>query len=359
MLVLLLLGLLPLCMSCGEEITVGTWNAMRQPWLPEWEDQVNKNVAQKDIDVLHLVEIWTDEEALKILARKDVAALYPYHYRAQKRNTETCGCGNNPYFTTLGTEFLNCLIRTGTNPREIIQPSNGRIADECFTFGVQMVLLNPANTTDGFLCLACIINSAQKYVPGQFGVSEIIAQCNAGKGPLYAYGGESGHLILSKCPLEDVQEEPAYAWLSNRVNIYATFQGVTIGFGHFAYNFIEDINPLYASLMFGQTQVQQATQMILRDPDLIVGDLNTGSNYQPAGYNLLMQHYDTTFSTETDTYCPSNRGSFKMCIGAAPQAIDHILVRKCSGVQYELAKLFNTKLISDHVGVKAVVYAEE
>jgi endonuclease/exonuclease/phosphatase family metal-dependent hydrolase len=347
------------CYLACDTMKIGVWNTMRQPWLKQWEKLVNNHIVQDDIDILHLVEIWTDVEASKILARPDVRLTYPYYYRPQKRNTEKCGCNHNPYFKALGTNFLNCVIRTGTNPREIIEPSTGKIADECYTFALQIVLFNPSNTTNGFLCFACIINSAQNYKAGSFGVDQIMTQCDNNGGPLYAYQGESGQLILSKCPLEAVEEEFSYAWLSNRINIYATYGGVTIGFGHFAYNLLEDINPLYASLMYGDTQYHQASQMLARSPDVIVGDLNTGFNYQPAGYNLLLSRYDSTFCLNTNTYCPASHRSFPACLGVQGQAVDHILVRRGSEVDYDYAELFNVHpLMSDHVGVKTTIYPD-
>jgi endonuclease/exonuclease/phosphatase family metal-dependent hydrolase len=337
---------------------------MRQPWLPQWEEDVNKNIIQKDIDVLHLTEIWTDSEANKILNRKDVKLTYPYHYRPKKRNTGTCGCNHNPYFDALGREFLNCVIETGTNPREIIQPSNGSVSLSCYSSAIKMVLLDTSNTTNGFLCLACVINSAQNYISNKFDVNEIMDQCNNNSGPLYAYDGESAHLILSKYPLKDIEEEYAYAWLSNRVNIYATidinsenFKPIRIGFGHFAFNLLQDINNTYTNYMYGYTQKEQAIQMVNKNPDVIIGDLNTGDNYQPDGYKLLLEDYISTFSNTTNTYCPPDR-TFEMCVGIAPQAIDHVLVKRKSKVYFDRAKLFNKNpMVSDHIGVKCAIYS--
>jgi len=367
---MLLFCLILTCLA-RNSITVGVWNTMRQPWLqnsssgilagsasPQWEALVNNNVVQKDIDVLHLVEIWTDTEMNKILSRKDVRSVYPYYYRPQKRN-DKCGCIGpySPYFMALGTAFLNCLIANGTNPREIIQPSNGFLSTECLTYGLQIVLFDRSNRTDGFLCLSCIINSAQKYIPGLFGVEQIMEQCANSTGPLYAYDGESGHLILSKNPLIGVEEEFAYSWLSNRINVYATYKGVRLAFGHFAYNLLEDVDPRLAYMMYGYIQYQQASQMILKHPDVIIGDLNTGYNYQPAAYNFLLQYYDSTFGHEIDTYCPISHKTFPMCLGVPPQSVDHILVKKHSNIQYEEAEVFNVgPLMSDHIGIKVKLH---
>ena len=338
-------------------LRVGTWNVMQQPWLTEWTPQVLTNLANLNLDVLVLQEVWTDRVRNLITTNKDITKDFSFFYSSPNRQ-KTVGCDfTDASLVTEAQMFVGCLMQTGTNLTQIIQPYDGPVNPLCNLAGIQVALHNgnPAN----FECLACLINAMQNSID-PFGT------CGSQSGDAYSYKGTNGILILSKFKIRNVTNSTFSSWLANRINIHFTVKGVKFSAGHFAYNVLEDVNPLYAPFMFGDTQPQQAADMVAKGSDVFIGDLNTGlgtptiPEYQPRGYNILVNGgYVDTLPAVTATYC--SNPSFKMCSdgrgGSYPgQAIDHILVKTDPKLRFSGSVTFNSQpLMSDHIGVRAVV----
>jgi len=115
--------------------------------------------------------------------------------------------------------------------------------------------------------------------------------------------------------------------------------------------------------MYGITQIDQAKDVVSEKPDVFVGDLNSGTNYQPEGLlHLEANGYGPVLPDSTQTWCPPSHFDFQLCINAGgltgpySAAIDHIMIRKCAGVYAFRAHTFNDQPeVSDHLGVGAVV----
>jgi endonuclease/exonuclease/phosphatase family metal-dependent hydrolase len=341
------------------EVKVGVWNVMQQPWIGTWTDQVNNHIATTDLDILHLVEIWTDRERDAILNNPAIRTKYPFHYTPSVRN-ERCGCNitSEPELAKKIQDFLGCAMLNGIDIRQLIQPYPNPLPAICNWAGMAIALnnLNPSN----FICLSCVINTAQNLPQGlspEVQISTVINTCASKVGDKYSYKGVNGQLILSKFQIRDVREAKFNGWLANRINIHATIRNIRFVFGHFAYNVIEDFMPDAKGLMYGDTQFQQAQEIAVSLPDVVVGDLNTGPDYQPDGYNLLLQAgFKSVFEVQPQTYCSPSHVNFTMCVGMAPQSIDHIMIRNTNFLRSKNAEIFNDlPLMSDHVGVKAVV----
>ncbi len=347
------------------ELRVGTWNVMQQPWITEWTSVVNSHVTDNDLHVLHVVEVWTEQERDAILNSPKVKQQFPFNYSPTRRD-ERCGCNmsSDPELVTKIQTFLGCAAMYQIDPRQLIQPINKPLPFICQMAGMNIALHNYNNAN--FICLACVINVAQN-TPASASfeqlVERVIGLCAMGVGDKYSYLGLNGQLILSKFPIRNVEETLFNGWLANRINIYATIRGVKMAFGHFAYNVIEEFDPSAAFLMYGDTQPQQALDMLAHRPDVIVGDLNTGPDYQSAGYNLLINGgYKSAFTVaQPQTYCAPSHANFPLCSNGnggsfAPQSIDHILIRNCSCIRASNPQLFNDlPFMSDHIGVKAVI----
>lgn len=347
------------CVRCDDWISlrVGTWNIMQQPWLTNWTNDVLESFADVDLDVLVLQEVWTDKIRDMILTNKAVSKQFSFFYSSAPRQ-EKVGCD----FTDsvlLGSAklFVGCLVGTGVNLTQLIQPYDGPINPLCNLAGIQVALHN--GDSSNFQCLSCIINSLQNSV-------DPFSTCAVGAGDAYSYKGANGILIMSKFKIRNVVESRFNSWLANRVNIHATIKGINFSVGHFAYNVLAEVNPLYAPYMFGDTQPTQAVDMLRKESDVLIGDFNSGIGnntvleYQPEAYLLLVGGgYTSTFTNVTATYCSNS--SFKMCKDFygnpyPPQAIDHVLVKKCVRIRFSEAETFNTyPLMSDHIGVRTVV----
>lgn len=341
------------------EVKVGTWNTMQQPWISAWTDQVNNHIANTDLDVLHLVEIWTDQERDAILNNPSIKEKYPFSYTPSVRN-ERCGCNitDVPELASKIQDFLGCAMINGIDVRQLIQPYPYPLPPICNWAGMAIALnnLNPSN----FVCLSCVINSAQSLPQGlspEQQIGSVINTCANKVGDKFSYKGVNGQLILSKFQIRNVRETRFNGWLANRINVHATIRNVRFAFGHFSYNVIEDFMPEAKGLMYGDTQIQQAQDIILSQPDVLLGDLNTGPDYQPSAYNLLIQAgFKSAFAVQPQTYCSPSHVNFTMCLGLPPQSIDHIMLRDVSFLRSKDAAKFNElPLMSDHVGVRAVI----
>lgn len=133
--------------------------------------------------------------------------------------------------------------------------------------------------------------------------------CMTQSGPRYAFGGSVGQLILSKMPFENVNvvEFPSYGNETcslnlsgfRRANIYATIGGLRYAFVHFPHDILlaaglTDVMPplpgdlqvaLWSLIAF---QPALAAELIASEPDIILGDFNSGPHYQPDAVGLLL-----------------------------------------------------------------------
>jgi len=226
---------------------------------------------------------------------------------------------------------------------------------DCMTIAIGIGLhdYNPANQ----LCLACLMNTLEYLPPNTVESKDAaFATCGAGQGTKYCHKGVNGQVILSKYPIKHVSETQFDAFLVSRVNIHATIEGIKFGFGHFAYNILEDIDPSLSVLMYGATQKDHVQDFLNKGTEVILGDLNTGTNYQPSGWDLFAPNGYTQASTSDNTWCKESHASFLPCplAGGPPAlAIDHVMVKSGSGVHSFWARQFNEfpVAMSDHVGV--------
>ena len=344
---------LPIVENGNEWVSlrVGTWNIMQQPWLTRWTQLVLNSLGNAGLDVLVLQEVWTDEIRDAIITNKGVSKEFSFFYSPAKYQKQV-GCDfTDPILLGYASEFVQCLQQTGTNLTQIIQPYDRPVYPLCDLAGIQVATYN-SNTTN-FQCLACIINSLQSSRDWQ-------SKCGSGTGDAHSYHGTNGILVLSKFKIRNITETRFNSWLVNRVNIHVSIKGITMTVGHFAYNLLTDVNPIYTPYMFGDVQAQQAIDMLQKKSDVVLGDFNSGPGYQPDGYNLLVDNgYVSTFANITSTYCINP--SFKMCKDFygkpyPPQAIDHILVHSSNKLRFPKAEVFNAyPLMSDHVGVRTVI----
>jgi len=271
-----------------------------------------------------------------------------------------CDFPNDQSLLDTAYAFIALVQQSGTSTQQIVQPLTPMSNN---AYGAALAIATWANNpVAGQQCLACLINTLQNLPTGEaaFGALDI---CGSYQGPKHAYNGENGQLILSRYPIENVKVTKFDSFVVNRANIHATIRGFKVSFGHFAFNMIEDIYPPAGPAMMGALQPQMAADMIAQKSDAVLGDFNSGHNYQSGGYDaFIAAGYVSGFkSPEPDTWCrqPSH-SEFVPCLlsGAPPghaDAIDHILVKKNSKVTIHRAKLFNDLPAdaSDHAGVKA------
>jgi len=347
---LLLLCLFSVCTFAWKPLKVGSWNTMLQPWFL-WADDVYDHIPA-DLEVLALQEVWTTEQRDAILEKTQHT--YPFHYWPQEYN-EHVGCNMTDLtLAYMASQYVNCLLTEGIDTQTLQQPLTP-VPLQCmqWAFGIALHNLDPHNQ----LCLACLINGLE-YLPHEEAAS-VFQTCGAGVGPKYGHKGVNGQLILSQYPIEDVSEHRFDAFVANRVNIHATINGIKFGFGHFAFNLLADASPTYAPFMYGALQTNHVEDFVAAGVDVIVGDMNSGPNYQPDGFNLLFASGYKQVTLDQPSWCDTEHASFTPCInaGAIPMPIDHIFIKNTSSVIAWHAETFNEKpIMSDHIGVSVWMY---
>jgi hypothetical protein len=242
-------------------------------------------------------------------------------------------------------DYINCLTVTGVNTQTTEQPVPA-IDLTCRILGINIEF-----TDSG--CFECLQNTMQE-LPSSPPPFTAIDRCYASQGVRYAHGGSPGRLILSRLPLQNVQVQMYETFLVRRVTISATIAGVNFAFVHFAKNYLQDFDPSFGPFQSGPLQTDMASDLITEAPDVVVGEVNSGPDYQPDAHNLLVQDgYIPLFSKPT--YCPAaTHASFPECqaAGLGPLTIDNIYIKKNRGlcVPFEFAE----KPVSDHIGVAAL-----
>lgn len=330
-------------------LRLGSWNTMLQPWLP-YKSGVIQALTKTNLDVLALQEVWTDAAKNRILSDPIIRDKYPYHYHApaeQKRGA----CVAVPRFYQ--EDFISCLTATGIDTRTLEQPVTP-VSNECKLQGTFLTLSSQA-------CYSCIVNTLQERSPS-FPALGVIERCEEGDEVVeYAHGGSPGMLILSKRPLQEIEVVPYTTHQIRRVIVYATVAGVRFAFVHLPLNYLAEIDSSLASFQRGPTQAELVQDLIAKRPDVVVGDFNSGPDYQPAGHNLLVANgYNPLFSKPT--YCPqSTHATFPPCQVAptlapsvtGPASIDNVYINTNAGfcLPYTFA---NQPPVSDHIGVSAL-----
>jgi len=338
-------------------LSVGTWNVMLQPWFQkDWEKNVLQHLVGPDSpDVLALQEVWADEDVSKILNAPGRRHKYPYHYLPTARPDEKAGCDfSDQTLAYLANAYLECQLAANV-PTNTLQQPLVEVPFQCLALGVGIGIQDndPANQ----LCLACLINTLQ-YLPPNTPESNqaALATCAAGQGPKNGHKGKNGQLILSKYPITKVSETLFDGFLVNRLNIHATIKGIKFGFGHFAYNVLEDIQPELGVLMYGTLQKDHIQDFVDKGTEVVLADMNTGPNYQPEGFQHFADNGYFQASTTENTWCKQSHANFLPCplAGGPPSlAIDHVMIKSGSNIHAFRAKQFNEYPVpmSDHVGV--------
>jgi hypothetical protein len=164
-------------------------------------------------------------------------------------------------------------------------------------------------------------------------------------------------LILSKYPIKEVSETPFNSWLINRVNIYATIQNTRFAFVHFGYDAIADIGLGSPVPTYGDIQIDHVNDILAHSPDIVIGDFNSGPDYQPIGYNTLISsvYRDLVQTQPFPTWCPPSHLGFQPCInqGSFSASKDHILVKQNAPGAF--TGTFAEDFRSYHIGVSAIV----
>jgi len=323
-------------------LNVGAWDTMLQPWFTN-ETNVINTIAKTDFDVLALEGVWTATAKDHIILNRQVKAKYKYSYYAPAMQ-EAGSCPN--FVPRVNMEdYINCLTATGVDTHTVEQAVPA-VDISCKALGVILTLIDQD-------CAACIENTMQDF-DALTPPLTAIDRCLAGTGSKYAHGGVSGHLILSKKALQNVVVLPYTTFMVKRVTIEASVAGVKFAFVHFAKNYLQDFNPAYGPFMTGTFQPDMASDIVSNVPDVVIGETNSGPDYQPDGHNLLVQAgYAPLFSKPT--YCPAaTHASLAQCVAGelGPLTIDNIYVKKNEGLC--LPYRFAEKPVSDHIGVAAV-----
>ena len=355
-----------------KTLSVGTWNANflptergGNPWWPFSEAILNA-ITATDFDVLVLQEVWTEAHRDEIISA--VGKKYRYHYAGSARNDEPpINCefdGRHGDLEDRAREYIQCNIQNGINTASLIRPYPNPQPFACSVAALDIQLWggDPENQQ----CLACLINSMQNLPYNQTAPFDAIPICKGIGGlfdpplplggPRFTLDGVNGILILSKFPITEVSETDFNSWLINRKNIYATIRKTRFAFVHFGNDAIADLG-FPGVETYGDIQIDHANDIIAHSPDVVIGDFNSGPDYQPEGYDTLINagYRDLVQPQPFATFCPPSHKDWIQCIndGNVPKAIDHILVKQDAPATF--TGTFADGVISLHIGVSATI----
>lgn len=325
-------------------LSIGTFNANLFPWVPH-EDEVLDTVRSSRYDVLGLQGIFSQAAADRITGDTAIRQQYPYAYFVPGRQE----VGKMTSVSRTEQEnFINCLIGRGIDTQTAVQPLTP-IDPACEFLGLNVEFLSQT----GFQALV----ATMQILPSGQAALQAIDLAAAANGVKYSSGGLPGQLVLSRYPLTDVRTTDFDTYLIRRVNLYATVAGVRIAFVDWANNVIADIDPGLGPLQVGALQPKTAQELLDRTADtgvdVVVGSLNSGAQYQPEGYQLLLDNgYTPVTASDLPTYCPPSHAGLDTCRDEPTRDVDHILTSTTG--RCTTPGTFATSPISRHIGLSAV-----
>jgi len=151
---------------------------MQQPWFTQYTDDIVKHATGHNLDVLHMNEIWTVEIKDKILADRKVKEEFPHHYWSPPQTGAPIGCNFDAISLLYAEEFIGCLLQSGVNTTNFIEPVPG-VPDLCLNAAGQLGVYGFDPNTGSFPnlnCLGCLINVMQLLTVDQaFGANSFVA----------------------------------------------------------------------------------------------------------------------------------------------------------------------------------------
>lgn len=264
----------------ARSLTVATYNAgLAMGYVdygPEREPLIGPALADLDVDVICLQEIWNQTSIDSVMA--GAKTVFPHHYYEITDAGET---GGEPACTEDGTNELKACVMdkcAGIDPSTL-----GSCAlDFC---AVEFGSVQPKD------CLSCItsnIGLAEAAATVDDAIDAIIGACLEGAGGGYTYEGRNGVLILSRHPLAGKEFLRFESSLNVRVLLHAVaevpdFGDVDVFCTHLT-AFMTGIPYLGDFESWEKEQAQQIDALLpwvaeKEDPDTpttVLGDMNCG-----------------------------------------------------------------------------------
>ena len=343
-------------------LSIGTFNTDLQPWLPH-EDEVVDTIRSTHYDVLGLQGVFSQKAADRITGDPTIKAQYPYSYFVPGKQQP----GQITSVSRTDQEnWIYCLIGRGQETNTQVQPLTSDPI--CDYLGLNIEFLSQP----GFQALEATMQTLPNGPPAL----QAIDLAQAGQGVFYSTDGLPGQLVLSHYPLTDVTTTDFVTYLIRRVNVYATVAGVRLAFVDWPNNVLEDIDPGLGPLQFGALQPQTAQDLLGRTAgpgvDVAVGTFNSGTTYQPEGYQQLLDNgYTPVTASDLPTFCPASHAGLDTCrtrqnapsdCSSTPvdpsscsqpaRDVDHIVTSatgRCTS-----PGTFATTPVSQHIGLSAV-----
>lgn len=306
---------------CEGGLQFATYNAGLAhgavPFADERVAPIAAELAQSPADVVCLQEVWTDEDAQKII--DGVAATFPYAFREVTENDD------NKWFSCGPTQWLklfnmNKCVSAKCSP-------DGISAFECAAD--QCASQWNALTDQCKLCLAA--NTESPF------------SCAAWRAPLYANEGRNGIMLLSRTKPESISFTPFDTHVVKRGVIRADIAGYQVQCTHMTADL--GVVPYPADGKYGSWKGEHAAQVKLmsdqagtRRRTVMLGDLNAGpastgvDGELPENYSSLTAagYVDTWTSGQQCTYCQENPLVCSRpggCPGGLSSRLDHVLLK--------------------------------
>ncbi|KAL9657699.1 hypothetical protein ABK040_005052 [Willaertia magna] len=324
-----------ICGSSQKEdnIKIASYNAGLVPGDNSHLDALVR-VVPTDLDVILFQEVWLQSDANLLISK--LRRNYPFNYYTPLDKGPSVKC--QAVSVSLSNNFFTCLVmnQIASMGWDTIKPCLGALS-------VWM--------EKDYNCAVCFLAS---LTDGK-NVTETSTKCFS-SGSLYSYDGSAGLLVLSKKSIERPKFSHLPSFLLRRGLLEMCIDDLYIIGSHFPFNYTI---PLQQDL-----QTDFIEDIIQKRPNIILGDLNTGLNYQPEGYELLKEYGYRSVNPNIATYCPTNSSVAGSCSTEAElaQKIDHIMFDTeihenvllwKQKTRYAIEVFGNrAPTVSDHIGIK-------
>ncbi|EFC38359.1 predicted protein [Naegleria gruberi] len=326
----ILLSLANFTLSNNNNLKIASFNTALVPGTPVNVKKIIETIP-KDLDVVFLQEVWLQSHSH--LIAEELKSSYPYSFHGHKEVLNEASCTDDS-FHRFALPFLHCV-------RENNLTLSWTTLGPCAEFLSRAAYGN-------FKCISCVLtsivenkNMANCYTPGHTGQE-------------FLYDGSNGLMVLSKTPISRANYTSYPSFLLSRGLLEMCINGLYIMESHFPFNFGIDLPVMY--------QPEFSRMVIMKRPNILVGDLNSGPMTQPEGYETLAGYGYQSIDPNKATFCVNGLNWESGDCSDDPErntGMDHIMVDKFSRIlEWNFNNSFKLQLFgdstptpSDHLGI--------
>eukprot|EP01121_Diplochlamys_sp_Union-15-3_P010432 TRINITY_DN2927_c0_g1_i2.p1 TRINITY_DN2927_c0_g1~~TRINITY_DN2927_c0_g1_i2.p1 ORF type:complete len:355 (-),score=38.10 TRINITY_DN2927_c0_g1_i2:49-1113(-) len=329
-------------------INAGTWNLGLLSVAPDQQLDYIVSEIPKNLQVLSLQEVWTLENKARIIQK--LYRHYAFSYSIPIPDVpEKTGCKQETIDDSNYSPraLIECLVQLN------VSSENFKLIDPLATqqcWNLVLAIAFPPEIIPGAKndeqCIACL----QNEIPFS-GFDLALELCSTNQGDKYYNGGDTGIVVLAKHPIKNPYVTYFESYLRQTVVLTFNVRRVMYATSHFPFD-ITGVPGIPTQAL------QPSILAFMRNTgaDVLLGDFNSGPNYQSQAYNETVSEGWIDVNYGVPTFCTVDNYDPSLCSpSTAAQMIDHIFLspeRHWNSYKYFT---FGRKLgLSDHIGIRAI-----